>query len=787
MGKKYVGKLLVLLGIIMALTGMNFMSAKAVETPEINGVFYDSDKTTPILKVTTEVGDTDVYLNQLLPSEKVLKPVRRGYQLDRWYHVEKDKVMACGTVYNKFVFKKDFTMVAIWKTQPYEYNIQYHLNKGQFQTGPIPYTFNVQSSKIKLPTPVKSGYTFDGWYTASKGGQKISAINAGTYIDSDKNGDVGDYHVYARWTSAKPKAPAIVSAKNTATGKVCVKYKASDKAKGYEIYYSQDSHFKKNVHVVTTKNLSVDISNLPKGKTYYFKVKAYGKDSLGNVKRSDFSKVLSRKITDGVTEVAPTASSAKLTEVKVKGKDQLYVEASVSKRLKSSDDYYYLVKVDPVTGKYEKKIAKTEKNKTAKFFVPLKDGKGKNLIQGKYAIAVKKNSSYMLVSKSAYIKNPEDAADYTAPFPERKTKKGLQGYLGTDLNAKHTFVNMNLRDVLDGTIPYEYNGKTYYFKDNFSGYISSANQMGMTVSGQVMLSWIPGKTYMILPSGRTEGHAYYAMNTKDKKAREELEAAFCFIAERYSRPECHLDNWILGNEVNIHQMWYYAGNISREDFMQNYASTFRILYYAVKSNSKNARVYICTDHTWSDRANEWGAKGFINLFSTKIAQQDKHIQWNLAFHAYPSNLLQSATWNDANADNNEWCGYVTPKNLDVLTKYMSANYGKKTRIILSEQGFTSTCGEDVQAAGIAYLYYKAEFNDMIDAVIFRAVQDNPVESAQGLRMGLSTEDGRPKKAYNVFKYMDTPSYSKYANKYMSTIGISKWSQIAPGFDPSRFK
>ena len=221
--------------------------------------------------------------------------------------------------------------------------------------------------------------------------------------------------------------------------------------------------------------------------------------------------------------------------------------------------------------------------------------------------------------------------------------------------------------------------------------------------------------------------------------------------------------------------------------MKNYASTFRIMYYAVRSHSANSRVYICTDHTWIDRSGDWGAKPFMNAFHKEIKSQQKNIQWNLAYHAYPSILTSSATWKDKYAPNSNDADFVSPKNLNILTSYVKKNFGSKTRIILSEQGFTSSSGKDVQAAAIAYTYYKAEFNTMIDAIIFRSDIDNEGEASQGLYMGLKDLSGNKKPAYDVFKYMDTPQAEKYTNPYLKTIGISKWKDIAPKYTLKRFK
>ena len=53
-----------------------------------------------------------------------------------------------------------------------------------------------------LPTPTRSGYTFDGWFTASSGGTQITNTTA----VSDNIGGTGaiTQTLYAQWTSAAP-------------------------------------------------------------------------------------------------------------------------------------------------------------------------------------------------------------------------------------------------------------------------------------------------------------------------------------------------------------------------------------------------------------------------------------------------------------------------------------------------------------------------------------------------------------------------------------------------------
>lgn len=666
--------------------------------------------------------------------------------------------------------------------KPKSYTITYNYNGGYLKDGSNPVTYTAGTTEFTFASPVRAGCYFGGWFADSALTVPISGVTKTTS---------GSLSVYAKWNSAKPaKAPNIKSVKNSSKGKAVVKYTASgESVSGYELSYSYVSSFKKNNHQITlkAKSGSRTLTNLLKGKTYYFKIRAYNLDSTGAKCYGSYSSIMSCKIKKGVTSSPAKSNSATLTSCKVYKKTNLYVKAKIPKRLKSSDDFYYLVQVGQNTNTVLKVIEKCEKTTTITFNLPLKKEDGTNLIQGKYAIAVKSGKKYKLVSKTSYITNPSDAATYTAAFPKTTSKKGLQGSLDTSLGVQHTFINIDLNAVLNGTTPYTYNGKTYYFNDAYGSYISSANKLGITISGQIMITWSEQNKYVILKSARTPGHSYYALNAEEKKARETLEAAFSFMAEKYSKSDCHLDNWILGNEVNIHNIWYYAGNISRTKFIKTYSNVFRILYYAVKSNSKNARVYICMDHTWSDRCGDWGARPFMDAFNKEIKSQQKNIQWNLAYHAYPSILTSAATWNDKYVSNDVNTEFVSPKNLSVLTNYVKKNFGTKTRIILSEQGFTSTSGYSVQAAAIVYTYYKAEFNSMIDSVIFRSDYDASAELAQGLAFGLCDLYGNHKPAYDVFKYMDTPKASTYTKKYLKTIGVSSWKKVVSGYTTTRFK
>ena len=140
----------------------------------------------------------------------------------------------------------------------------------------------------------------------------------------------------------------------------------------------------------------------------------------------------------------------------------------------------------------------------------------------------------------------------------------------------------------------------------------------------------------------------------------------------------------------------------------------------------------------------------------------------------PQYAAQKLVTNDENTP------MITVANLAVLTDYMCkpqnlARNGAARHMMVSEVGFPSAQGENVQAAAIAYAYLQAAYNQHIDAFILARDIDSPTEVAQGLNMGLRNVDGSNKLSYSVYKSIDTnPAVADFAK---ALIGISDWSQV----------
>lgn len=141
----------------------------------------------------------------------------------------------------------------------------------------------VNQKLFTLPSASRNGYIFEGWYTDSYGGTKITTS---TIFNENTT-------VYAHWTTEKQpydntgtdekvsvEKVKLESVKSPSKGKMKVSWEWYVSGDGYQIAYSKNKKFPsaktaiKNVNFVySTKT----ISKLSKGKTYYVRVRAYKK------------------------------------------------------------------------------------------------------------------------------------------------------------------------------------------------------------------------------------------------------------------------------------------------------------------------------------------------------------------------------------------------------------------------------------------------------------------------------------------------------------------------------
>ena len=92
------------------------------------------------------------------------EPSKKGYNFLGWYQDE---------IKVEFVKKGNFDLVAKWEKIATKYTITYDLDGGTCDKLITEYT---EGDVVVLPTPIKEGFTFEGWYD---GNQKVTLVTTG--------------------------------------------------------------------------------------------------------------------------------------------------------------------------------------------------------------------------------------------------------------------------------------------------------------------------------------------------------------------------------------------------------------------------------------------------------------------------------------------------------------------------------------------------------------------------------------------------------------------------------
>ena len=473
----------------------------------------------------------------------------------------------------------------------------------------------------------------------------------------------------------------------------------------------------------------------------------------------------------------------------------------------SDDGYYYLFEEKAYQSALQgtEYLIEDQKDVNLTFSVNLNYNTASSRLFSKFVVAVKKNGSFLAITKPRYITNPEAIAQYNPSFVATSSKKGLlvdpeklQSAELDDLGVRHAAYNIPLSRILGQTsndyyptVYYTYNGKSYAFNGQiiaeYDYIFTNLTNRGITTTA-IVLNDISSHPELIHPKARSGGHApYYAFNAADESGTETIAAIASFLASRYSGTgHGRVMNWVIGNEINARSEWNHIEHMSTPDYVDEYARAFRIFYNALLSINGNARVYISLDQQWGKSLyskNGYGSKEILDEFNRNL-KAEGNIDWGLAQHPYNYPLTSAKAWqsNGTYVQENENTPVITIKNLHVLTDYlqkpeMLTDDGEVRHLILSEMGYTSSKGQELQAASFVYAYKMIEANQYVDSMLFSRETDAASEVAQGLDLGICTLGGGRKSIYEAYKYVDTAESAKYTDFALRVIGISSWNEV----------
>ncbi len=348
-----------------------------------------------------------------------------------------------------------------------------------------------------------------------------------------------------------------------------------------------------------------------------------------------------------------------------------------------------------------------------------------------------------------------------------------------ELGIRHATINLVLSPMISetprpGFTPFMVDGREWFANDPFLKGLETTvrhlNAKEVLVSGILLVPNHAGKP-MTHPEAEPRG-IYSMPDLTDAEGSAHYRAVIHLLAERFTRPDCRIINWILHNEIDQAGVWTNMGDQPLARYLESYLRSMRIVHQTMRLRDPHARTFISLTHHWTKPSIGSGAytvRPLLDLFA-EMASAGGDFEWGVAYHPYPQDLRNPDTWNDKDVTDDFETPYITPKNLGVLPAYLAQPrflyLGKTPRAILfSEQGFNTPTlsGEDQrrQVAGLIYTFRKLPSLPTVEAWHLHRYQDMP-DGEGGLRLGILDEHGTRKLGWHAYAAIGTEREGEFA-------------------------
>lgn len=377
-------------------------------------------------------------------------------------------------------------------------------------------------------------------------------------------------------------------------------------------------------------------------------------------------------------------------------------------------------------------------------------------------------------------------------FAHADSIKGVQGETSSDVygGIRHTMGNLFLDDVIyapgTGGNAYEYKGEMFYFSydplGSASGFVTAAKSQGMSVTVVFLMRYQESKTFLIDEASRTPGFPYYAPNTDTSTyGGLAMEAYWHYLMEYLVENDLHIDNFVLGNEVNMPNHWHHSGALDINSVVAKYSAAFNSMYSTVREYSEVPRCSVSLDHSWqhNDEGRGIAAKDFLDVFAAFMTTYGIE-DWCVSTHLYPAVLYETDLWNGSTivgydlSPSHSGAQFVDGSNLWVMTTYIRDTYGSEHRVMLTEQGFTDYKGSAAQAACLAYTYYAAMYDPMVDCFLV-------VDNNHGDMLNFTLPGTTAGEVYTKIDNHNEEDQQWIADTCLPIIGVNSWADIVPNY------
>jgi hypothetical protein len=349
---------------------------------------------------------------------------------------------------------------------------------------------------------------------------------------------------------------------------------------------------------------------------------------------------------------------------------------------------------------------------------------------------------------------------------------GDQGHEIFELGISHATVNFVITSLISavkkpGFEPFLFEGKNWFYNARYLA--QTRTTVEHLVEREIIVSCIllvanqAGRP-MTHPDAEPRG-IYSIPNLATPEGANHYRAALYLLADRFSKPEARISNWIIHNEIDQAGVWTNMGDQPLARYLETYMRSARLVYHTMRLRDPNSRVFISLTHHWSKTSSGQGTyqvREMLDLFN-EMGRAEGDFEWGVAYHPYPQDLRNPDTWNDADVTGDFETPYITPKNLEVLPAYLAQERflyrGKTARTILfSEQGFNTPTlsieDQKRQVAGLIYTFRKLRTMPTVEAYHLHRYQDMP-EQEGGLRLGIIDENGNRKLGWDAYVAIGT--------------------------------
>ena len=390
------------------------------------------------------------------------------------------------------------------------------------------------------------------------------------------------------------------------------------------------------------------------------------------------------------------------------------------------------------------------------------------------------------------------------------------------------------QSIYDNTTTFTYEGVDYHFNNKrlnkYDEIIKKYTSYGINVQ-VILLCYRAGGDWKTYPqalsyvgeegfppttfwSGESIGY-----NTSTQLGEKYFLATMEFFGQRYSQSAENglVYNYVVGNEIDWGFAWQHiaswhydeAGQVVYETltldtYMEEISRSMRLANLALKKYNSNITISISFTNLWAKASAEtdgfteydygydsYAPKNQLDWLCVHEKARGDY-DWGIVLHPYGADAFDSSdVLNDEleavkernyTSPDYKTSEHITISNIEIIETYLENNIARcngQLRGVRLTEFSVSAAGDsqqeqNEQAGYLAWSFYRCALLPCIRSFEYWPVVNPKLAEGSKSRTGLLDTDGQTKrKAYDLWKYIDTNKSFEYASKYLPYLSYTK--------------